>query len=82
MDARTGRPAAQGWGQTFRRSDAPWLGSHAPVFRDRAKAVVEQAVGCDAELLPLACNAANLSLMHVTRVLDALDLGQSEIDWF
>jgi len=68
-------------GQTFRRSDAPWLSSDAPVFREGAKAVVERAVAGDAEFLPLACKTANFSLMHVTRIIDALDLDHSEIEW-
>jgi hypothetical protein len=66
-------------GQPLRQADMPWLGSHAMVLGRRAVEVLGEVVAPDAELLPLACEDAELWLLNVWRVIDALDLEHSAV---
>lgn len=89
--AERGSPAARVWkpfevqllrkqgGRSWKESDCPWLGSHVMVLRPAAVAVFSEFVGDDAELLPLRCADADLTLLNVWRSLDALDLSQSDV---
>jgi hypothetical protein len=60
-------------GKSLARSDSPWLGSHALVFRQRVLAELEPLLLANGELLPLACSEPDLVILNVTRILDALD---------
>jgi hypothetical protein len=89
--AERGSPAALDWkpfevqllrkqgGRSCKESDCPWLGSHVMVLRPAAVAVFSEFLGDDAELLPLRCADADLTLLNVWRPLDALDLSKSDV---
>jgi Domain of unknown function (DUF4375) len=89
--AERGSPAARDWkpfevqllrkqgGRSWKESDCPWLGSHVMVLRPAAVAVFSEFLGDDAELLPLRCADADLTLLNAWRLLDALDLSQSDV---
>lgn len=89
--AERGSPAGSDWnpvevqllrkqgGRSWNESDCPWLGSHFMVLRPAAVAVVSEFLGDDAELLPLRCEDADLTLLNAWRHLDALDLSQSDV---
>ena len=66
-------------GVQLRRADFPWVGWNAIVMRPEAVAVVAPLVQGHAELLPLACEEADLALLHVTDERDALDEDASDI---
>jgi hypothetical protein len=70
MDER-GKPLAE--------SDVPWLGERAPVMRPRAVTVLRDVLAGDGELLPLECDEAELSVLNVLRVIDALDVSRSDV---
>src|SRR5260221_2303677 len=59
-------------GRKFLESDAPWLGSHALVFRQGTVGNIGSLLTEFGEVLPPACPEAALSLFHCTRVIDAL----------
>lgn len=66
-------------GVQLRPADFPWVGGNAIVMRPQAVAVVAPLVQGHAELLPLACEEADLVLLHVTDERDALDEDASDI---
>jgi hypothetical protein len=66
-------------GRPLLDSDAPWLGKHAPVFRNRAVEALASLLSTGAELLPLECGEAALQVLNVTAVLDALDEARSSV---
>lgn len=87
-----GSPRRSGWvpvrvrlltederGQPFEESDFPWLGSHALVLRKRAVDALGSVLADVGELLPLACDDAELWVLNVCRVVDALDEGRSQL---
>lgn len=68
------------------RGHRPLVGSRMPslhlgmlVLRDAAIDTVGPLMEPFGELLPLSCADARLALVHITRVLDALDENRSEI---
>jgi hypothetical protein len=61
------------------RADLPWLGSHVLILRDEAIDVVGPILADHGELLPLECADANLVVLNVTRVIDALDEQHSDV---
>ena len=65
--------------QRFLPSDMPWLGHHAPVLKERAVDALKPALIKDGELLPLACDDADMWVFNTTTILDALDLDQSDL---
>ena len=65
-------------GSPLAESDFPWLGEHAPVMRRRGVEVLGAMLGGD-ELLPLDCPEADLKVLNVLRVVDALDLERSKL---
>jgi hypothetical protein len=66
-------------GRKFLESDAPWLGSHALIFRQTTVQAMSQLLNEFGELLPLQCDEAELSLFNATQILDALDESASSI---
>jgi hypothetical protein len=68
-------------GEPRRYSDFPWLGSHAPMLRERAVEKLGTDLEGHGELLPLAC-AEPVWLFNVTTVIDALDQAKSQIARF
>jgi hypothetical protein len=66
-------------GRPFSYSDAPWLGSHALVFRAEAIAALRTILDAHGELLPLVCEDAALWAFNATRVISALDEEHSEL---
>lgn len=87
-----GRGRALGWrplafrlltrdeqGRAQKYSDFPWYGEHAPVLRARAADALRPLLSSYGELLPLACDDAELEVLNVTRVVSALDLERSEV---
>jgi hypothetical protein len=66
-------------GKPYAESDFPWLGEHAPVMRPRAVGVLRSMLGGDGELLPLDCPGADLKVLNVLQVVDALDLERSKL---
>ncbi|XDD51447.1 DUF1629 domain-containing protein [Leptospira sp. WS92.C1] len=66
-------------GRKLSESDAPWLGSHALILRQRAVDVMRGLLDEFGELLPLSCAEAKLYIYNPTRVLDALDVDASSV---
>ena len=54
-------------------SDSPWLGTHALVFRRHALYDLEAILLSYGELLPVDCAEAELFILNVTNVQNALD---------
>lgn len=75
------RLVTQDLGNRLLRSDAPYLSSGALVLRTSAANVVSGTIAGFAEILPLQCAQAELVLLNVTNVVDALD-GTSNIARF
>jgi hypothetical protein len=69
-------------GKRLITSDAPWLGSHALVFRRRVIDVLGTLLRNNGEILPLNCKSADLSIFNVTNVVDALDERSSDLTRF
>ncbi len=69
-------------GGALAESDAPWLGSNAPIFRRRALGKLEAVLLSHGELLPLDCAVPDLVIYNPTRVLDALDERASVVERF
>jgi hypothetical protein len=69
-------------GKELSMSDSPWLGQHALVLRRRAAAALEPLLSQYGELLPIACTEADLLVLNVTCVVDALNERESEIQRF
>ena len=63
-------------------SDAPWLGSHAPIFRRRTLSLLEDLLRGHGEFLPLACEEEDLYVFNVTRLINALDVQNSTVSRF
>lgn len=59
-------------------SDFPWLGSHAPIVRERARDRLTPLLLRYGEFLPLDCDEP-VWLFNVTHVIDALDEEASAI---
>ena len=66
-------------GERLSRSDSPWLGSHAPIFRASALDVLGDLLEPHGEFLPLSCPDARLWMFNATRVIDALDEEASSV---
>lgn len=62
------------------RSDAPWLGSHALIFKSGAAESLEAILCANGELLPLVCEVEpGLKIYNPTRLIDALDEDRSAV---
>ena len=66
-------------GRNLQSSDSPWLQSQSPVFTRSAAGLLEPILSQHGELLPLQCPEADLVLLNVTHVIDALDEAASTI---
>lgn len=66
-------------GLTLNAVDAPWLGSHALIFKPVAVLALRSVFEAYGEFLPLACTSSKLWVFNPTRVLQALDLLSSEV---
>lgn len=60
-------------GKKLLKSDSPWLGSHALIFRSSVIVALSKLLRENGELLPLACAEADLVIYNPTKVLEALD---------
>ena len=86
-----GTPRQAGWrpmpvrlvhdnvGRDLVKSDSPWLGAHALIFRSSTIASMGAMFRENGELLPLACMEADLWMYNPTRVVNALDEGASSV---
>jgi hypothetical protein len=87
-----GSPRAPGWKpvkvrrvraddrQAFNPSDFPWLGAHALIMRRKPVEALRKMLASGGEVLPLATDdGTDLSVLNVTRVLDAIDEQRSDI---
>ncbi len=66
-------------GKLLLKSDSPWLGSHALIFRKSAIKNLETLLAEHGELLPVSCPDAELAIFNPTRVIDALDEAASSV---
>lgn len=63
----------------LRKSDFPWLGEHVLVMRQRSVGALHGFLEQYGEVLPLECDETPLYLFNTSTVIDALDLGRSEV---
>jgi len=66
-------------GRNFSKSDSPWLGGQALIFRTRAVDALGSLLREYGELLPLLCDEADVMIYNPTRLLDALDEDASSV---
>jgi hypothetical protein len=66
-------------GKTLVKSDSPWLGSHALLFRTSAVDALGPMLREYGELLPVECWDADILMYNPTRVIDALDEEASSV---
>jgi hypothetical protein len=66
-------------GGQLKESDAPWLGSHALVFRSHAVEKLNTELLAFGELLPLECGEGGLWIYNPGPVLDALDVSRASV---
>jgi hypothetical protein len=66
-------------GKRLARSDSPWLGSYALIFRKAALGDIQAVLETNGELLPLRCSEAELVIHNPTQILDALDESASSV---
>jgi hypothetical protein len=69
-------------GETLLKSDSPFLGSHALVFRDSATKVLKSMLADNGELLSATCPDADLSIFNPLNVVDSLDEEASSVRRF
>lgn len=69
-------------GRHLKESDFPWLTGKAPVLKQTAVGAVGSLFELDGEFLPLSCDTARLLLFNVLKVVDALDIGRSDLTMF
>ena len=69
-------------GERLLASDSPWLGEGALIFRPNAVKALGPLLRDQGELLPLACNGAELFMYNPTHVIDALDEEASTVTRF
>lgn len=69
-------------GRPWREADMPWMGNHLLILRPRAVSALRDLCLEAGELLPLACDDADLVAWNVTTVVDALDHERSKIARF
>lgn len=65
----------------LKRSDAPWLGNHAMIFRPNTIACLQSTLSGFGEFLPLFC-AEELFVFNPTIVVAGLDLAASDFERF
>lgn len=62
------------------KGDTPGLSSHIPVFSPRAVEILADLLKDGGELLPITCEGEDYFLFNVTRLIDALDQDESELE--
>lgn len=73
------------YGRREREVDFPWwfaFGGPVLALRPRAMAAIGDLLRGYGELIPLDCDEADLTAFVCRRMIDALDLEHSAIDWF
>jgi hypothetical protein len=68
-------------GKELRRSDSPWLGSHALILRPEAAQLLGPTLLSHGELLPLSCSEP-LVIYNPTDVIDGVDEANSRVTRF
>lgn len=66
-------------GRKLVKSDSPWLGSHALIFRAEVVDSIGSVLSECGELLPLTCLETDLWIYNPTRVVEALDEAASSV---
>ena len=69
-------------GEVLKRSDSPWLGSHALILRKEVMFRFGQFLQEFGELLALKCDEAEMFVYNPTCLIDGLDEENSEIQRF
>jgi hypothetical protein len=64
------------------KGDTPGLSTHIPVFSLKAVNVLADLLKRNGELLPITCDDEAYFVFNVTRVIDALDERESELDLY
>jgi len=64
------------------KGDTPGLSSHIPVFGSRAVETLADLLEPNGELLPIACDGEQYFLFNATRLVDALDEANCEVERF
>ena len=64
------------------KGDTPSFDSAIPVFNAKAVKALADLLEPAGELLPIKCDGETLFLFNVTRIVDALDEGNSKVDRF
>jgi hypothetical protein len=64
------------------KGDFPGLSTHIPVFNYRAVEALENLLQGNGKLFPITCAGENYFIFNVTRIIDALDEANSEIERF
>jgi|WetSurMetagenome_2_1015567.scaffolds.fasta_scaffold214001_2 hypothetical protein len=64
------------------KGDFPGLSTHIPVFNYRAVEALSDLLQGNGTLFPITCAGENYFIYNVTRVIDALDETNSEIERF
>ena len=64
------------------KGDCPNFGTHVPVFNPRSVEILADLLEGNGELLPIRCDGEDYFLFNVTRVVDALDQQNSDLDLF
>jgi hypothetical protein len=94
LKAESGKPVGDRWrpphvrlltevrNERLQHADLPWYSNDAMAVTRRARVVLEEVAGADAEFLPLSCDEEDLWLMHAWRVVNALDLRLCDVKLF
>lgn len=64
------------------KGDTPGLSTHIPVFNSKAVNALADLLRGNGELLPVTCHGEGFFLFNVTRVVDALDETNCEVERF
>jgi hypothetical protein len=78
----TGREEFKFVPETLPRTDFPGLSTHIPVFSYKAVEALSDLLGDNGELFPITCDGEEYLLFNVTRIVDALDEANSDIERF
>jgi hypothetical protein len=66
-------------GRRLKEADMPWMGEHVLILKPRAVSALQDLCLQAGELLPLACDDAELVAWNVTKIVDALDREKSKV---
>lgn len=68
--------------KNLRPGDFPSLASHVPVFDSQVLSVLGDILRKNGEILPLKCDHGDYFAYNVTKIIDALDMDNSEFKRF